>query len=783
MSKSNRRKRSGGELLKKVKPVWEKSGTYILGVLFFLLTCLSSAETVKPVALCLVAAAVVLGALRWKKVSSELVKPPLLALTAYVAMGGVSMFYAMSGKFALHEFLKLLIGWAVAALIAAFADREHPGERGAAVLEGACALAGLVSIDLLSTRVISTPVLWILGLFTRDYQDLTVVEEGVRMTSLYMNPNVFAGCMGLGVLLSLGLAVTEEKRRGFHTVCLYVNSLAFVLAFSMGATGVIVVSFLVYLALEGRERRPRALVLMAETLGLAAVGAGLISATSFTAWTGFRVVPLACLGLGSAGLWALDRFVGRRIAGALRGHERAVPVVIVCLLAAVAAYGAAAVNVTGGAALEAGEGLRRAAYPEPGAYTLTAESRGELLVTVESQNQRDTMMHTSSVLYEGAADQAAFQVPEDSLVVYFNLYAPAGAQVEELSYAGEAGSGEVPLGYKLLPGFIANRLQGLFANENAIQRTVFFADGMKLFRRGPLFGMGLGSFETALKSVQSFYYETKYVHNHYIQTLLETGLVGLALYVGLLGSCVWAVWRSRKRVPLAPALGAAVVFMAGHAMAEVVFSYYAYLPLAFGVVGLLSVSCAEPVPALEKRGAVKGGLTAGVLGLAAAFLVLLVGNMSAQSLLGSPGVTLEDLTRGAELDKFEWADYMLSYVSSVTGQEVEGEIREQADAYAERLGELDSNTIPVYLAEYYFSTGRTEEGLAMTKKYVEYLSSDPAAWRLAFHVLEQYAQDTEEFRAGVKELSELLAAWNGENMGTIELDEGSAAFLQRMGAL
>ena len=60
MSKSNRRKRSGGELLKKVKPIWEKSGTYILGVLFFLLTCLSSAETVKPVALCLVAAAVVL---------------------------------------------------------------------------------------------------------------------------------------------------------------------------------------------------------------------------------------------------------------------------------------------------------------------------------------------------------------------------------------------------------------------------------------------------------------------------------------------------------------------------------------------------------------------------------------------------------------------------------------------------------------------------------------------------------------------------------------------------
>lgn len=82
-------------------------------------------------------------------------------------------------------------------------------------------------------------------------------------------------------------------------------------------------------------------------------------------------------------------------------------------------------------------------------------------------------MHTSTELYRGEASGAQFAVPEDSLVVYFNFSAPETVRVESVTYQNEEASGSVPLGYRLLPGFIANRLQGLFANENAIQRVVF----------------------------------------------------------------------------------------------------------------------------------------------------------------------------------------------------------------------------------------------------------------------------------------------------------------------
>ena len=119
-------------------------------------------------------------------------------------------------------------------------------------------MAGLFSIDLLSTRLLSTPFLGLLGLFSTDYANLSGVEAGVRMTSIFVNPNTFAGFAGLGVLLSLGLANSAQRRaeRRFHQACLFVNALSFVLAFSMGASGMICLAFFCFPA-AGKQGAPR----------------------------------------------------------------------------------------------------------------------------------------------------------------------------------------------------------------------------------------------------------------------------------------------------------------------------------------------------------------------------------------------------------------------------------------------------------------------------------------------------------------------------------------------
>lgn len=764
-----------------LQETWQKVSLPVLAALYFLLVCLSSSSTVKPAALLLLVMAVAATAAFFPRLRGRL-HLPVLTLALVVLMDGLSTLYARSGKFALYEFLKPLAAFCLALLLLVMRDRENQwtGRRGAAVLSGFSALAGLVSIDLLSTRIISTPVLGLLGLFTPDYTNLSAVEEGVRMTSLFTNPNVFAGCVGLGTLLSLGLVLSSSGReRIVHLACLYINALSFLLAFSMGASGMIALAFLAYLLLERPERRARLLLLMVETLILSVAAAFLISLTSFTAWTGFRPIPLLCVIAGAALLCLLDRLC-RPLADRLSEHSRLVLVLTGVILAGVALFALAAYNLTGGASLQPGQSLRRAAYPEPGTYRLETEATGELTVLIESQNQQETMMHTSTPLYQGPLAGASFTVPEDSLVVYFNFTAAGEARLESAVCAGEAGSCGIPLGYKLLPGFIANRLQGLWANQNAIQRLVFFSDGMKLFARSPVIGLGLGAFENGVKSVQSFYYETKYAHNHYIQVLVETGAVGFILFIALLVSSGAAVWFARKREnPLIPALGAALVFMAGHAATEVTFSTYAYLPIAFGVFALINLCCGDAIPLPEPGGMVKNGILAAIPALLIVFGVMLSGNMSAQR-LASHATAFSDLDRAVSMDKFEWADYMLGYVNSTLTTETDENIRQQADVYAARLAQVDSNTVPIYLAEYYFATGRPDMALEMVEKYVNYVSSDQSAWQNAFALLERYETDTEAFRSGVSRIAGLLEDWNARNMGGVALTEANLAFIARM---
>lgn len=757
----------------------------ICALLFLGAVCLTSASTVKMAVLTLTALTLASVFLFFSKLRGR-IGAPLLLLAAVVVMDGVSTLYAVSGKFALYEFLKVLAAFCLALLLLAYAPGKDTGRWIAKVLSGASAIAGLVSIDLLSTRLFSGLVLKVLAVFTPDYGDLAGVEAGVRMTSLFGNPNVFAGIAGLGVLLSLGLAASSKAgaERTAQTAILYINSLAFLLAFSMGASGSIAVAFAAFLLLTRKERRTGLLILMAETLVSTVLAAAVISMTSFQPWKGIQPVPALCTVLGAAALCALDRAFGLRLTRLLEQRRKAVPVLGAALLAALAVFVLATYHLTGPAALEAGGTLRRAAYPDPGAYSLSVESDRPLDLTVESQDQRETMMHTSTVLYSGPASDAAFDVPEGSLVVYFNFAAPEGADIRSAAYAGENGTGRIPLGYKLLPGFIANRLQGLWANENAIQRFVFFADGLKLFLRSPVIGLGMGAFENGVKSVQSFSYATKYAHNHYIQTLAETGVIGLFLFLLLLGGCTAAVVLDRKRAenmyPLTPALGAALVFMACHAATEVVFSTHPYLPMAFGVFALISLCCADalPRPALGVKGQTVSLLTMSVLMVI--YAVLLVCNLHAGA-VAEAGNSFEALDEAIALDRFEWADYALSYVDSVSGQDVGEDILSRADKYARRLAELDSNTVPIHLAGYYFQTGRTEEAVAMVEKYVGYVSSDAAAWQQAFDLLMRFEEDSDAYRAGVRRTAEMLAQWNAENMEEITVNAEAQALIARAG--
>lgn len=328
-------------------------------------------------------------------------------------------------------------------------------------------------------------------------------------------------------------------------------------------------------------------------------------------------------------LWALHEFVGLPLSQHLSAHGRTAGLVVAGLAGLLCVYAVLAFNVTGGYALSPGETLRRSVYPAPGDYTLEGDWSGGVQLTVESQNKTETIMHTSTVLYSGPLDGAAFTVPEDSTVVYLDLSAQDGAALERLSLSGGP---SVKLGYRLLPGFAANRLQGLWANQNAIQRTEFFRDGLRIYAQSPVIGNGLGSVEGLVTSVQSFYYESKYVHNHYIQVLAEMGIPGLLAFLAILGSAAVTLWKRRREGEedaLLPALCACLAMAALHAAAEAVWSLGQYQTMALLVLAMIAVCFGRPVTRLTSKTAALASSALLCL-FSAVFAWLLYGNLTAE---------------------------------------------------------------------------------------------------------------------------------------------------------
>ena len=61
-----------------------------------------------------------------------------------------------------------------------------------------------------------------------------------------------------------------------------------------------------------------------------------------------------------------------------------------------------------------------------------------------------------------------------------------------------------------------------------------------------------------------------------------------------------------------------------------------------------------------------------------------------------------------------------------------------------------------------------------------YVAANKETWERTFALLEEYEQGTREYRNGVLEVAGLLEEWNRANMGRIELDAGTQAFIARV---
>lgn len=69
--------------------------------------------------------------------------------------------------------------------------------------------------------------------------------------------------------------------------------------------------------------------------------------------------------------------------------------------------------------------------------------------------------------------------------------------------------------------------------RSVTERMYFFQDAMKMFQERPIIGWGGGGWQEAYRNYQSYLYDSNQVHGHYFQIMVETGILGLLVIIGM----------------------------------------------------------------------------------------------------------------------------------------------------------------------------------------------------------------------------------------------------------
>lgn len=716
-----------------------------------------------------------------------------ISISAYFVIYTISLFYATTGQFALGVYSYYLGGIIVFFLTVMLVNRESSNTRTLlSLLACSTALSGIFSIDSASLGWLSGVLRNVLSaLLKNDSLTLGGFEAGTRMTSILENPNVFASLTALGTFSAAYLFLSAQSKRQKHlsTGLLIVNAVSFLYCFSLGAMMGMFFSVVTFIASAGKEERSRVVYVILTT----------IAASFLSVFAGFSgmgksgaiaLLPLLSLLVFGFALFFLLRYMDSFTAKTASWGKRRIVILLVILVLLFSAGAGAAVSLSDSFTFQPGSGsLRRAVSLEPGDYELAlsmSKEEGKAALLIESQNYGQASTHTSTVLYQGAPESStSFTVPMDSNITFIEISAPNGTVVDRIAVTDEKGSiiKNVKPDYLLLPSFMANRLQGLLVNQNAAQRLVFFQDGLKIAAMSPIIGHGPGAFESKVLEVQDYYYETKTPHNHYIQTLDDTGVLGLLAFAAIMFFSAAALIRkahSAENRALYSSLSAMLVMMIIHSAVEVTFFSGVYNMVAYLILGLISIHYGQKVektsPVVESaaggtaasagkgKPAAKGAenprkkavyatatdvVPSAVLRSALALflipLLIFIGQFAGQNTVkgaGAGGSTekfMNSLKTGTILDFTNDNSYKSSFIITYT-PEMPETYKATAEQYAQDLVDHNSFSSLSYAVSYYLKTNQLEKTYQIVNHRQSLLRYDKDAWNETFDFYREHME-------------------------------------------
>lgn len=715
---------------------------------------------------------------------------PVLGFLAFLILCGAASLYTSFGAYAYGEYAKLLASGALGLLLLARGREQNAG----GLLFGfsaVCGMIGLLCIDAgCRGPLFRGFASFMEGLGDAAYQSLDqATYTGARFDGIYNDANLTGSLMALAVLVGLYLIRTGRKPWERFAACFLtgLSAVAFFTAMSRGAILCFGATLLAYLLIAGKEERLGLFFTMA-AMGISMVVFGVVSASLLAGgsfWGTLAALPSGVL------LWLLNEFPARKAASALAGHGKLLAGVLGGGIAAGIAAVVLALTLTEPFVFTESNFLYRGADVEGGeTYTFSGDwdKSSEITVLVYGSTREQELTSVTETYYNGPLEEASFTVPEDVGHVLMQFRGPAGLELRQVSLSDGT---EIPMAYTLLPDNIANRLQkNIFEDSSFLLRLQYDIDGWTLFKESPLAGHGLGATEGLLTSVQPFFYESLYLHNHLLQVMDETGLLGLAAFLAfILGTAVLLVRQLRKaRTPLAAMLLACLVMMNLHGLMEISFSVQMFQCAAFFLLLLPTVCYGTYTEGRKRRAAGIVVLVVSDLWLVIS-VALLGGSLLAQKEyreLDAAGMTtgsfIETLERLDRMDAYNDQSYKVNLMGNALqagGISNEGTAARCARELRE-TGEFDSC---YYVAAYYYlPLGQLENFFDVLQEGLLQERSNSEAWNSAMNLcIQAFSQidpaEADTFAEGVRGIGEAMDRANAYLLVPVALTEENAALL------
>ncbi|HYF84127.1 MAG TPA: O-antigen ligase family protein [Clostridia bacterium] len=494
---------------------------------------------------------------------------------------------------------------------------------------------------------------------------------GQRLNGLYQYPNATAAVLSAVFLLNIIMILNIKNK---HVKALYIVSAATIFLTFMetrsrgGMLSMMAAWLLALILLRGRDRLK--LILYSALCGILAFAAYNKVYDTFISKSGFlSIYALFVLASAAFGYLAVllekylerinERYIGKTLMG----------IFAVAVVAVIAAF-----NIT--MPLQLSNALPISEYQ---IFQIKPASSYIATINAESGNGIDSRMAVSIDSIDGARVKTniynnQLEINEDKdMQIEFNtlettsyivLNIGVGTQGNDIQVdkftIKEKSTGQlienVKLNYRFIPDDIAKKINEIsLKTESSSERLVFVKDGIEMFKDYMFVGTGAKGWRILYPKYQSYRYSSNEAHNYYLQTAIESGVLGIVSVIALLVIITAASYKVYRKDEanrnIIISVFIATFALLAHALIDFDLSYYAILLLLFALLGLLSSFTNQ-----QEVMTIKSGRTniSTYIGAVLAVVVLLVSSSNYSGLIdGDRGAKLMDTDIGKAKEYIE----------------------------------------------------------------------------------------------------------------------------------